>query len=725
MGKHLLFVLVLGVSELAEVMGQALPAKHYAVVPLVSAPAEWFYATVLDDENRVAGFHHTSVDNFAAVWQNGVISDLGVLYFTRDEEGQPYTFTLPCCETATGIIIGMTYYSVNAVSTNRTMAGTVERHVSDGGGGWGVERIFTSDGNSTPTELDIGPYVGTAWRNGDATGFWLWVDGIDMRGDVIGAGDVTHDYIDAYGRHLIVPWQLPFASAGTLSPIFDDPQGEVIDYNDNGDVLSHNPVGYEFYINSTLISSPGRVMHATSINNQREVIGYLSSAEGDIPFLYDGSLHDVNDLLPEPYQGQIVITDVLSINNAGDLLLRGEVANSGTHILLFERSQAGKLSIADEAGNAAVMNTNGWFLSDRGFLLPVELTQTNYPISEDSTDFGSNAEKIIDNEIAYITGAPEMPKLQIQIGHGGLFGLNVKWWMTLTSERFERGTKDDVQIPSPQIGPIVLPIDQPWRIDNYYSGFVGGKATIHYVIQNTSGASLTPEQLFEFKIRGKNPKDADARTYIQATEGSYRLGWAIVQHESRQTVNGVDFIYNEFNAGGSLKELPNFSGNYPREDGWGIAQLDRPLNVSASTAEVYSWHDNLSKFYAELGQKQSFAITYVNALRSVYQRLGTWEGPPLDFVRPGTSTHLSALEAAVIVLYNGASWAVDISNGAVIYSGPPSVPKQGGTRYLSCWEFHPDNASGSKWTFHENSTNPEYLFHVIYTEFEGHETHEE
>jgi hypothetical protein len=116
MGKHLLFVLVLGVSELAEVVGQALPVKHYAVVPLVSVPAEWFYATVLGDENRVAGFHYTPVNNFAAVWQNGVISDLGPRYFTRDEEGQPYIFKPPGdSETATGIIIGTTDYYVSAV----------------------------------------------------------------------------------------------------------------------------------------------------------------------------------------------------------------------------------------------------------------------------------------------------------------------------------------------------------------------------------------------------------------------------------------------------------------------------------------------------------------------------------------------------------------------------------------------------------------------------------
>jgi hypothetical protein len=125
-----------------------------------------------------------------------------------------------------------------------------------------------------------------------------------------------------------------------------------------------------------------------------------------------------------------------------------------------------------------------------------------------------------------------------------------------------------------------------------------------------------------------------------------------------------------------------------------------------------------------LSLTRNFATAYVDALRSIYQPQGRWEEPPSDFVRQGTSTHLSALEAAVIVLYNGASWAVDVSNGVVVYSGRPSAPRQG-TRYLSCWEFQPNNSPGSKWIFRENTKNPNYLRDVIHAEFEGAEPYQE
>jgi hypothetical protein len=36
-----------------------------------------------------------------------------------------------------------------------------------------------------------------------------------------------------------------------------------------------------------------------------------------------------------------------------------------------------------------------------------------------------------------------------------------------------------------------------------------------------------------FKIRGENPKDADAKSYIQNSQGNYRFSWAMAQHESR------------------------------------------------------------------------------------------------------------------------------------------------------------------------------------------------
>jgi hypothetical protein len=44
----------------------------------------------------------------------------------------------------------------------------------------------------------------------------------------------------------------------------------------------------------------------------------------------------------------------------------------------------------------------------------------------------------------------------------------------------------------------------------------------------------------------------------------------------------------------------------------------------------------------------------------------------------------------------------------------------GGSAYVSCWRFHPNNASGQKWEFVPNQNN--YVYKVLHDEFEGHAT---
>jgi hypothetical protein len=191
----------------------------------------------------------------------------------------------------------------------------------------------------------------------------------------------------------------------------------------------------------------------------------------------------------------------------------------------------------------------------------------------------------------------------------------------------------------------------------------------------------------------------------------------MVQHESRQGARGIYRVYNQFNSGGPTKELPNFSGNAPKEDGWGIAQLDKPLGKPAASGEVYSWRKNLDKFQRELEQKQRTAELYVQALRSVYLPQGVWEELPEPFMRKGTITPMSSLEAAVIQLYNGAAWLVEIKDGKIIYDGPYTSKAHGGARYISCWRFNAQNPAGARWEFKPNKNN--YLYKVVRDEWEG------
>ncbi len=225
----------------------------------------------------------------------------------------------------------------------------------------------------------------------------------------------------------------------------------------------------------------------------------------------------------------------------------------------------------------------------------VEIKQLNYPNfgqPDNTTDLESAASTKVINagEAAYITGTPGMPTLTTQV-----LGLSseffVDWRLEITSERTERGTKDDkTYTTSGLVG------YAPWWLKgefDFYNDFVGGKCKLSYRLYYKgaylSQAYSTP---IVFYIRGKNPKDTTAKSYIQAQSGaqSNPYAWAICQHESRQSQGATDRCYNQFNSGGSTKEGPNFGA----PDGWGIAQLDKPKGVSANTREVYNWHDNIT-----------------------------------------------------------------------------------------------------------------------------------
>jgi len=356
----------------------------------------------------------------------------------------------------------------------------------------------------------------------------------------------------------------------------------------------------------------------------------------------------------------------------------------------------------------------------------IHLTQNNYPTTSDATDRGPTAQREItsgtgSNSIAYITGTPAMPELQVQIGNGSLSGMTVEWSLDARSDRNVRGSIDNVHIPQTDETSVVeLPINQAWGLPNYYIApcdFFGGICTVNYQIKDDAGNYLTDMQRLNFIIRGKNPMDANAKTHIQGVQGEYGFAWAIVQHESRTP---SDRVYNQFaTANGSSwgdQGQPFYSvieGN-----GWGMSQLDNPLGIATSTEEVYGWKINVEKMLLELQQKKNWANNYVNALRGFYQPKGKWEEPPATYTPPSASTAVTSLEASYITLYNGASWLVEISGSNITYDGAYTSVSHGGTRYLSAWQFHPNNAAGSKWEFHKNVND--YLKQVIYNEVDHH-----
>ena len=357
-------------------------------------------------------------------------------------------------------------------------------------------------------------------------------------------------------------------------------------------------------------------------------------------------------------------------------------------------------------------------------LAPFVVTQSNYPVpstANSTTDSGSTTvSKVIagagaTDGIALITGAPAMPELTAQImGFGP--GMTVDWRLAVTSERTERGTKDNLFIPvaageGGTGGPGVVdnePINSPWDITADYlsspQSFFGGNVTIYYRIKKADGTYLEPSEqtLTTFKIRGLNPLDATAKSFITtglaggANSDVFQFAWAIVQHESREG----NKVYNQFNYK-NLKHNPRELPQWGSPDGWGIAQLDTPLGVSANTEEVYNWQLNLNKFYQEIDQKIAAQQRYFAAIATAYPTDTDAQNPPTTTLYGQSMT---ALAAGAITLYNGA--------GAPLGGTPCPTTVLGGVSYQNPWTFTPAPATGQpKWVYHPNGYD--YLHQVV------------
>lgn len=333
-------------------------------------------------------------------------------------------------------------------------------------------------------------------------------------------------------------------------------------------------------------------------------------------------------------------------------------------------------------------------VSDQITLLPVWMKQSNFPTSTTPTDTGPTAEKIIENKaLAYITGVPEMPQVELRLGDGSVAGLTVDWFLNVTTERSKRGTLDNLRLPAADSAHVA--IDQPWRLSDYYippSDFFGGKCVATFRVKTSGGAYVTKESKVQFTIRGKNPLDADAKAHIVGTQGAYRFAWAMVQHESRED----NKVFNQFNPSGGNIEQPD----YGAPNGWGIAQLDKPLGKMASTKEVYNWKANVEKFYAELAEKTGDQNRYFDAVQRTYGARSDYEPPPA--VAPGIAVDMTPLEAGVITLYNG------VGACPVVRLKGPSGKKQ---TFKNPWEYLPNGPVGHKWVYHPNVKN--YLNKVL------------
>ena len=311
----------------------------------------------------------------------------------------------------------------------------------------------------------------------------------------------------------------------------------------------------------------------------------------------------------------------------------------------------------------------------------ITVTQINYPssVGAGSVDSGQSANQVIypnANGVALITGASAMPQLMVKINGMDNTGFSVDWSFSVTSERPERGDKDNIPVGGGTPPVTNVPINQAWGMNNSFPAApqecFGGNVIVYYRIKKSDGSYLTGPQQISFKIRGLNPAPAQAYAYIQAeplATTTLYYAWGIAKWESGES----GFTYCQFNPTGANAELPNFTGS----DGWGIFQRDDsggPGAIYVATDQVYSWKVNSDvAVQQELVQKRNAVLVYLANLQSANPTQYAQDPPPPYTTSNGTV--FSAVDTLTMETYNGA-----------------------GT-FPSLLQFNPQNSHGSRWVW--------------------------
>ena len=284
---------------------------------------------------------------------------------------------------------------------------------------------------------------------------------------------------------------------------------------------------------------------------------------------------------------------------------------------------------------------------------PLRVRQINAPTSVTATDSGEReVREIAAGEVAYVTGDPAAPALRAWFDGLPDF-VDTGWRMTLRTERPERNTLDDRDIPG--TGWIWRPGDEVFDMESALHEIIGGKVSLY---ARAVGRDHGP---FEFFIRGKNPKDEDVESFIDENFDLVFLPYvrAMIRHETRQT----PYIYNQFNSRTNLFEQLNWG--YP--DGWGLGQIDRSSSKEiVQSDEAWNWQTNLLSMNLILRQKRNDQQRFVGYYRELYGNHPNWIEPPQTY--DTWNPPLSYIDWGTIILYNGAT------NIPAVARSPGSTP---------------------------------------------------
>lgn len=329
-------------------------------------------------------------------------------------------------------------------------------------------------------------------------------------------------------------------------------------------------------------------------------------------------------------------------------------------------------------------------------LLPVELRDIkDHANTGDDVTIANwdTAQQIADNNIAWIEAhssatdaAPRMPQLELRIpGLGQGMTIEAKIEVQYdrgNGQRTARNQPED-RVRIPDNGNYQAVTGDTWRLWESYAGqpFFGGEATLTYRLMNGQNQAMAP-QTVRFRIGGKNPDPARAKTHIETLnnagpQGPLWFAYAIAKSETKD-YNGGGTRYNHFwqlprdandtsyramrqtHAG---RPIWNNDGNnqngVPLPGGYGLFQVtgnaaDSEANIPR--AQIWHWQENALAGMAILESKRTIADTWMTRQKNANNANGVaLQSLTVQSVTFAESTNRTMNNAVTMKLWNGAS----------------------------------------------------------------------
>jgi hypothetical protein len=367
-------------------------------------------------------------------------------------------------------------------------------------------------------------------------------------------------------------------------------------------------------------------------------------------------------------------------------------------------------------------------------LRPVDLRDVKGAESTDDVTIQTAAtapaanKEYVENEVAWIEphksatdAAPRMPQLEFRVnGLPQSIEIHAKLEVQYNRGNGARPTRnqpeDRVRIPAN--GDFQVVTGDTWRVWQDYAAlqFFGGNATLTYKLMNGATEVIAPQTL-HFRIGGKNPTPARARTFIETLpnagqQGTVWFSYAIAKTESKDyndygTTTGTrynQFLTHPIRWGQSLGRpvWGNDGGNRP--GGYGMFQVTSPDTENISREQIWNWQENARGGVVIVTSKRADASAWMTRQKNVSNANGiALPSLTVASVTFAEGTNRTMIDAVTMKANNGASAAPSSftdTEGPV--TGFIIDPQSGG--YFCYWK---NSASGTnKWALSRYNNPP-------------------